>query len=66
MVIRKLQDFESPFISLMRAEPHQKVQLRKAYWSAELDKVLWDNPVALNLIYIEVSRFLHDFQFPSS
>ena len=53
VIIRKLQDFESPFISLMRAEPHQKVQLRKAYWNINFDKLLWDNAVALNLLYIE-------------
>ena len=37
----------------MRAEPHQKVQLRKAYWNIGFDKLLWDNAVALNLLYIE-------------
>ncbi len=58
VIVRKLQDFESPFISLMRAEPHQKVQLRKAYWNIELDKLLWDNAVALNLLYIEVGSLL--------
>ncbi|EDQ91616.1 uncharacterized protein MONBRDRAFT_15069, partial [Monosiga brevicollis MX1] len=53
VVIRKLQDFESPFISLMRAEPHQKIQLRKAYYNIQLDQLLWNNPIALNLLYIE-------------
>lgn len=37
----------------MRAEPHQKIQLRKAYWNIQFDKLLWDNAVALNLLYIE-------------
>eukprot|EP01147_Barroeca_monosierra_P005267 gene5267-7046_t len=53
VIVRKLQDFESPYISLDRAEPHQKIQLRKAYWNTSLDTVLMDNPVALNLLYIE-------------
>lgn len=52
-IIRKLQDFESPYISLMRAEPHQRIQLRKAYWDVSVDQLLYDDAIALNLLYIE-------------
>ena len=52
-IIRKLQDFESPYISLMRAEPHQRIQLRKSYWDVNIDQLLYDDPIALNLLYIE-------------
>lgn len=30
-----------------------QVQLRKAYWSPLLDEQLFDDPIALNLLYIE-------------
>jgi hypothetical protein len=32
----------------------RRAQLRKAYYNVQLDKLLWKNPVALNLLYIEV------------
>lgn len=51
--IRKLQDFESPYVSLGRAPEGYKIMLRKAYWSSELDEALYEDPIALNLIYIE-------------
>eukprot|EP00039_Didymoeca_costata_P006144 m.87789 g.87789 ORF g.87789 m.87789 type:complete len:500 (+) comp13129_c2_seq6:234-1733(+) len=53
VTIRKLQDFESPYVSLKRADPEHRVQLRKAYWSPSMDKNLYDDAIALNLIYIE-------------
>lgn len=41
----------TPSLSLHR--PHQRIQLRKAYWDISIDQVLYDDPIALNLLYIE-------------
>lgn len=53
VIVRKLQDFESPYVSLQRAEKGHIVQLRKAYWDIRVDSILQKNPTALNLLYIE-------------
>eukprot|EP00730_Choanoeca_flexa_P016313 TRINITY_DN7675_c0_g1_i1.p2 TRINITY_DN7675_c0_g1~~TRINITY_DN7675_c0_g1_i1.p2 ORF type:complete len:482 (+),score=173.85 TRINITY_DN7675_c0_g1_i1:3565-5010(+) len=67
VIIRKLQDFESPFISLMRAEPHQKIQLRKAYFNIQYDARLIKDPTALNLLYIEtIADIKNGFIKPST
>eukprot|EP00049_Salpingoeca_infusionum_P018697 m.358390 g.358390 ORF g.358390 m.358390 type:complete len:473 (-) comp18138_c0_seq1:706-2124(-) len=52
-VVRRLQEFESPYISLSRAEEHQKIQIRKAYFCSDFDKILWEHPIAQNLLYLE-------------
>ena len=49
VIVRKLQDFESPFVSLARAEKGQIVQMRKAYWDPRVDQELHKDPIALNL-----------------
>lgn len=53
VIVRKLQDFESPFVSLARSEKGHVVQMRKAYWDPKIDPVLQSDPIALNLLYIE-------------
>ena len=53
VTIRRLQDFESPYISLQRAESGHKLLLRKAYWDTRCDEQLLANPISLNLLYIE-------------
>lgn len=52
-VIRKLQDFECPYISLQRAEPQNRIQLRRAYWDLSCERALLDDPIALNLLYVQ-------------
>eukprot|EP00054_Salpingoeca_dolichothecata_P024349 m.165711 g.165711 ORF g.165711 m.165711 type:complete len:626 (-) comp24983_c0_seq3:45-1922(-) len=54
-VIRSLQDFESPFISLKRAKEQEDhyIMLKKAYWDMSLDAQLYRDPIALNLLYIQ-------------
>jgi len=53
-IIRPLQDFECPSISLERVNnPEYKIQLRKGYWDPTLDSKLFDADVALNLVYIQ-------------
>ena len=55
--MRKLQDFECPYLALQQAPRRSILQFRKAYWSKELDlEVLKGdkNDVALNVLYIQV------------
>eukprot|EP00038_Savillea_parva_P013364 m.8091 g.8091 ORF g.8091 m.8091 type:complete len:501 (+) comp2501_c0_seq2:71-1573(+) len=63
-IIRPLQDFESPHISLGRycqtsgadgetANSDYKIQLRKAFWDTSLDKDFLGDAVATNLVYIQ-------------
>ncbi|KAK2192521.1 hypothetical protein NP493_28g03019 [Ridgeia piscesae] len=67
-VVRKLQEFESPYISLKaanRSQPHGIV-LRKSYWDASYDDDLIDDRIALNLLYIQaVSDIERDWIIPS-
>mmetsp|Transcript_13424 Transcript_13424/g.34380 ORF Transcript_13424/g.34380 Transcript_13424/m.34380 type:complete len:490 (+) Transcript_13424:114-1583(+) len=62
-IIRPLQDFECPHISLGRyrdtagpdseADGDYKIQLRKAFWDTALDKDFLGDKVATNLVYIQ-------------
>lgn len=51
-LVRKLMDFESPFISLRTASDCEIV-IRKNYWDASFDIDLMRDRIALNLIYIQ-------------
>ncbi|XP_006817773.2 sorting nexin-17-like, partial [Saccoglossus kowalevskii] len=52
-IVRKMQDFESPFISLKTAGSKHKIVLRKNFWDATYDDDLLDNRVSMNLLYVQ-------------
>lgn len=52
-VSRKLQDFESPYISQKSIQGVHRVVLRKSYWDPGYDLELMSNQVALNLLYVQ-------------
>ncbi|KAK6168256.1 hypothetical protein SNE40_022120 [Patella caerulea] len=54
-IVRKLQEFESPFISLRSAnkEGEHRIVLRKSYWDAAYDEELLDNKITMNLLYVQ-------------
>jgi sorting nexin-17 len=53
VTVRRLQDFESPYISLKRAAAENRIQLRTAFWDQSVAELLYDDSIALNLLYIE-------------
>ncbi|RUS79709.1 hypothetical protein EGW08_012517, partial [Elysia chlorotica] len=55
-VVRKLQEFESPCLSLKAANKHavHRIVLRKAYWDSSFDEDLLEHKVTLNLLYVQV------------
>ncbi|KAL7741939.1 hypothetical protein ACLKA6_012150 [Drosophila palustris] len=59
LLLRRLMDFESPFITRLHAQPCQLL-LRTCYWNARWDAKLLSNSVALNLLYnqtlVDVAR----------
>lgn len=55
LVLRKLQDFESPFITIKHIHTiGSRVVLGKNYWDVGYDLELMNNTVAMNLLYIQV------------
>lgn len=54
-IVRKLQEFESPYISLKSAnkEGTFRIVLRKSYWDSSFDDELIENKVAMNLLYVQ-------------
>jgi len=53
-IVRPLQDFECPYISLERTDnPEYKIQIRKAYWDPVFDENLVESSVASNLVYLQ-------------
>ncbi|KAK9506378.1 hypothetical protein O3M35_008329 [Rhynocoris fuscipes] len=52
-VVRKLQDFEAPYISQKNIEGNLKIMLRKSYWEPDYDLELMHDRVALNLLYVQ-------------
>ncbi|XP_065652124.1 sorting nexin-17 isoform X2 [Hydra vulgaris] len=53
-IVRKLQDFESPYLSLKAVEqkPH-RIVIRKNYWNSKYDEDLINDRVAMNLLYVQ-------------
>ncbi|XP_073824009.1 sorting nexin 17 [Musca autumnalis] len=52
VLLRKLMDFESPFVSRLYNQPCQ-IQIRKSYWNPAYDLVLMKNPIACNLLFMQ-------------
>lgn len=56
-IVRKLQDFESPYLSLKAANAQgvHRLVLRKSYWDPSLDDDLIEDRVAMNLLYVQAT-----------
>ena len=53
-IVRKLQDFESPYISQKTASSTLKLVLRKASWDPRIDEeLIAANKATLNLLYVQ-------------
>ncbi|SPP85650.1 sorting nexin-17 [Drosophila guanche] len=50
VLVRRLMDFESPYITQLHAQPCELL-LRTCYWDSSWDAKLYGNKVALNLLY---------------
>ncbi|XP_005096824.1 sorting nexin-17 isoform X2 [Aplysia californica] len=59
-IVRRLQEFESPFLSLKAASKAgvHRIVLRKGYWDASYDDDLLDNKVTMNLLYVQANSDL--------
>lgn len=55
IVVRKLQDFESPYLSLKSTNDPHRIVIRKRYWSSKYDDDIMDDRIALNLLYVQVA-----------
>ena len=55
-ILRKLQDYESPYISqksFINGKSTCKLVLRKSSWDSKIDEELMNHKVTLNLIYLQ-------------
>ncbi|BES94589.1 Hypothetical protein NTJ_07398 [Nesidiocoris tenuis] len=52
-IYRKLQDFESPYISQKNIAGNLKIMIRKSYWDPGYDLELMTDRAALNLLYVQ-------------
>jgi len=55
MIVRKLQEFEAPYVSLksaLNAGVH-RIVLRKSFWEPSYEDDLLDNRVTMNLLYVQ-------------
>ncbi|CAG5128901.1 unnamed protein product [Candidula unifasciata] len=57
-IVRKLQEFESPYLSLKAANKHgvHRIVLRKGYWDPSFDNDLLDNKITMNLLYVQANN----------
>ncbi|XP_011634224.1 sorting nexin-17 [Pogonomyrmex barbatus] len=64
-ILRKLQDFESPFIThKYMSSMGTKIVLRKSYWDITYDLELMNDPVTLNLLYVQTAAEIHSDWIP--
>lgn len=52
VLLRKLMDFETPFVSRLYNQPCQ-IQIRKSYWNPNYDLVLMKNTIGCNLLFMQ-------------
>ncbi|KAJ8955471.1 hypothetical protein NQ318_003571 [Aromia moschata] len=55
IILRKLLDFESPYMSHKIMRDANKIVIRKSYWDINYDFELMTDPVALNLLYAQTA-----------
>lgn len=68
-IVRKLQDFESPWVSLKAANEKEKhrIILRKSILDSDLETALYEDKIATNLLYIQaVSDLEKKWTLPNS
>ncbi|KAF7286957.1 hypothetical protein GWI33_002805 [Rhynchophorus ferrugineus] len=53
IVVRKLLDFESPYLTQQVIRTPTKIVIRKSSWDKNYDIELMTDPVALNLLYLQ-------------
>ncbi|CAH0562621.1 unnamed protein product [Brassicogethes aeneus] len=53
VILRKLLDFESPYMSQKSLREANKIVIRKSYWDISYDLSLMNDPIALNLLYVQ-------------
>lgn len=53
IVVRRLQDFEAPYLSLKAAGNNHYLVVRKSYWDPSYDDELVNSKVPLNLLYVQ-------------
>jgi len=55
-IVRRLQEFESPYLSLktVQSAPH-KIVIRKNYCASKFDDDIMEDRVAMNLLYVQVA-----------
>jgi len=58
-VVRMLQDFESPYMSLNAAKGSHQIVIQKSYWSPKYDDDVMNDRIALGLLY---SQVVHDVE----
>lgn len=66
-ILRRLQDFESPLLTLKTMNKNvnminndnngYKIIIHKSYWDINFDEDLYDDPISLNIIYLQA---MHD------
>ncbi|XP_076039962.1 sorting nexin-17-like [Oratosquilla oratoria] len=52
-VVKRLQDFESPYISQKCVKGLHRIVLRKNYWDSSIDEEVMEDRVGLNLLYVQ-------------
>ncbi|CAK1540195.1 unnamed protein product [Leptosia nina] len=52
--LKKLEDFESPYISQKHVRPDDKIVLRKSYWDPCYDSDLIQDRVSIDLLYLQI------------
>lgn len=54
-IVRRLQEFESPYLSLISTDLPHKIVIRKNYNTSKFDNDLIEDRIAMNLLYVQVA-----------
>ncbi|XP_031563223.1 sorting nexin-17-like [Actinia tenebrosa] len=52
-IVRKLQDYESPYLSIKNLQGTYRIAVRKYFWDSKLEDKIMEDKIAMNLLYVQ-------------
>ncbi|KAK3738005.1 hypothetical protein QZH41_009634, partial [Actinostola sp. cb2023] len=52
-LVRKLQDYESPYLSMQKLKGTYRIAVRKNFWDSKIEDKILDNKIGMNLLYVQ-------------
>ncbi|XP_020895527.1 sorting nexin-17-like [Exaiptasia diaphana] len=52
-IVRKLQDYESPYLSMQELQGTYRIAVRKSFWDSKIEDKILEDKIGMNLLYVQ-------------